>query len=146
MSDLSKKALTGFIQLQIFFALLLFVPAWSVRFWEAWVYWTLFGVSVLLITLYFLKHDPALIESRLAAGPGAEREKSQKVIQALASLLSCALYVVPGVERRFHPSVIPLPSCSQPTRSSWPGWCSSSSCSGRTATLPASSRSRLTSE
>jgi protein-S-isoprenylcysteine O-methyltransferase Ste14 len=107
--ELKKKALTGLVQLQSVMAVLLFLPAWSVRFWEAWVYWVLFLVSTLVITLYFVKRDPGLIESRLAAGPGAEHEKSQKVIQALSSVLVCALIVVPGIERRFHLSVIPVP-------------------------------------
>ena len=43
------------------------------RFWEAWIYWALFSLSVLLITLYFLKHDPRLIERRLEGGPGADQ-------------------------------------------------------------------------
>jgi protein-S-isoprenylcysteine O-methyltransferase Ste14 len=109
MNDLGKKALTGLVRFQIFLALLLFLPAWSVRFWEACVYWSVFSVAVLVITLYFLKRDPALVESRLQAGPAAEREKRQKVIQILASILSCGLFVVPGIERRLRPSVIPLP-------------------------------------
>ena len=109
VKDLKKKALTGVVQLQSVMALLLFVPACSVRFWEAWVYWMLFLVSTLVITLYFVKRDPGLIESRLTAGPGAEHEKSQKVIQALSGVLACAVIVVPGIERRFHLSVIPVP-------------------------------------
>ena len=90
-------------------ALLLFLPAWSLRYWEAWVYWSLFSASVLLITLYFLKHDPRLIERRLEVGPGAERERSQKVIQAVASLLLLALFVIPGLDHRFHGSAVPAP-------------------------------------
>jgi protein-S-isoprenylcysteine O-methyltransferase Ste14 len=108
-NDLRNRALVGLVQLQSVLALLLFLPAWSVRFWEAWVYWTLFFVCVLVITLYFVKRDPRLIESRLTAGPGAEHEKSQKVIQALASVLACGVIVVPGIERRFHVSVVPVP-------------------------------------
>jgi protein-S-isoprenylcysteine O-methyltransferase Ste14 len=91
-------------------ALVLFLPAWSLRFWEAWVYWTLFSVSVLLITLYFLKYDPRLIERRLEVGPGAEREKSQVILQAIASVLLLALFVIPGFEHRLHGSAVPMPA------------------------------------
>ncbi|HME69264.1 MAG TPA: isoprenylcysteine carboxylmethyltransferase family protein [Myxococcota bacterium] len=108
-NGLRRKALTWVVGWQLILALLLFVPAWSARFWEAWVYWTLFFFAELSGTLYFLKRDPALVESRLKFGPTAEHEKSQKVIQALVGVLACAVWVVPGIERRFHPSVIPRP-------------------------------------
>jgi protein-S-isoprenylcysteine O-methyltransferase Ste14 len=107
--DLSRKALLGFIRLQVVLALLLFLPAWSLRFWEAWIYWIVFSVSVLFITLYFLKHDPRLVERRLRVGPGAEPEASQKIIQALTGLLFCALLIVPGLDHRFHWSALPIP-------------------------------------
>jgi protein-S-isoprenylcysteine O-methyltransferase Ste14 len=109
VNSLWKKALIGFIRLQVMLALLLFLPAWSLRFWEAWIYWMLFSGSVLIITLYFLKHDPRLVERRLKVGPGAEPERSQKIIQAIAGMLACALIIVPGFDHRFHWSAVPVP-------------------------------------
>jgi protein-S-isoprenylcysteine O-methyltransferase Ste14 len=106
MQGLTKKAFTGLIWLQISMALMLFLPAWTVRFWEAWIYWLLFSGLSVVVTLHFLKHDPRLVESRLRAGPRAEREKSQKVIQTLTVILWCALIIVPGIERRFYSSRI----------------------------------------
>jgi hypothetical protein len=38
-----------------------------------------------VVTLYFLKYDPSLVESRLKVGPTAAHEKSQKIIQALTA-------------------------------------------------------------
>jgi protein-S-isoprenylcysteine O-methyltransferase Ste14 len=107
VNEPSKTSLAGLIKLQAVLALLLFLPAWSLRFWEAWIYWMLFGVSMLTITLYFLKHDPSLVERRLEAGPGAEHEKIQKIIQAIASVLVCALIIVPGFDHRFRWSAVP---------------------------------------
>lgn len=109
MDALWKRALTSCIKLQLIFALFLFVPAWSLRFWEAWLYWLLFSAAALILTLYFLKHDPRLIERRLEAGPIAEQEKSQKIIQAIASVLTCALFIIPGLDHRFHWSSVPAP-------------------------------------
>jgi hypothetical protein len=60
-----------------------------------------------VVTFYFLKHDPGLVESRLKVGPAAEHEKSQKIIQTLTAILWCALLIVPGIERHFHSSRIP---------------------------------------
>ena len=56
-------------------AVMLFVPAWTLHFWEAWAFWLLFSVLSTVVTFYFLKHDPGLVESRLKVGPTAEQEK-----------------------------------------------------------------------
>src|SRR5579872_6866713 len=105
--SLARKSLIGLIELQTAMALLLFVPAGSVRFWEGWIYWILFSLAVTAITLYFLKHDPRLIEGRLTAGPQAEQELSQKIIQAIAAVLFFAVLIVPALDYRFHWSQMP---------------------------------------
>jgi protein-S-isoprenylcysteine O-methyltransferase Ste14 len=107
MNPLSKTALLGFIRFQLVLGLMLFLPAWSLRFWQAWIFWGLFSGSVLFITLYFLRHDPALIQRRLAVGSTAEREKSQKIIQAIAGVLCCAVVIIPGFDHCFHWSAAP---------------------------------------
>lgn len=107
MPDLWRRALRGLAQLEVGLSVLLFLPAWTLRYWEAWLYWGVFSLSVLLITLHFLSHDPGLIGRRLEAGPGVERRRSQRVIQTAASVLFCATLAAPGVERHFHPSTLP---------------------------------------
>jgi protein-S-isoprenylcysteine O-methyltransferase Ste14 len=109
MQKLTRKAITGLIWLQIVMAVMLFAPAWTLHFWEAWTFWLLFLVLSAFVTFYFLKRDPGLVESRLKVGPTAEHEKSQKVIQTLTAILWCALIIVPGIERHFHSSRIPAP-------------------------------------
>jgi protein-S-isoprenylcysteine O-methyltransferase Ste14 len=74
---------------------------------QAWVFLLVFSLSVTTITGYFLKTDPALIERRLSAGPAAEQEKNQKIIQAFASLFFLALIVFPGTDHRFGWSHLP---------------------------------------
>jgi protein-S-isoprenylcysteine O-methyltransferase Ste14 len=109
LKNLSKRAWLGALQFLVILALLLFLPAWSLRFWEAWIYWTLFSGCVLFITRHFLKHDPRLVERRLQVGPIAEPETIQKIIQAVAGVLFCALMIVPGCDHRLHGSVVPIP-------------------------------------
>jgi protein-S-isoprenylcysteine O-methyltransferase Ste14 len=91
------------------FALLLLImlPAWSLSFWQGWLYWLVFSACTLGITFYFLKHDPELIERRARAGAGAEKEKIQKIIQAILSVFSVALLVFPGFDHRFGWSEVP---------------------------------------
>ena len=86
--------------MQIALALFLFVPAWSLRFWEAWLYWCLSTAATLATTLYFLKRDPALMERRLEVGARAEPLRSQKYIQGIGGALVCAIYFVAGIEHR----------------------------------------------
>jgi len=59
--------MTGIIWLQIIMALMLFLPAWTVRFCEAWVFWLLFSV-LSAVTSHFLKQIPLSLRvgSRLA--------------------------------------------------------------------------------
>ena len=83
MNNLAVKSFLGLAQLIVILAILLFLPGWTLRYWQAWVFLAVFSVSVLIITLYFLQKDPKLIESRVSAGPAAEQQTSQKIIQAL---------------------------------------------------------------
>jgi protein-S-isoprenylcysteine O-methyltransferase Ste14 len=87
----------------------LLLPAWSLRFWQAWVYWALFGAFVVLSSWYFVKNDPALVRRRLHVGPTAEREHSQKIIQGLAGGLVFLVFLVPGFDHRFGWSAVPTP-------------------------------------
>jgi protein-S-isoprenylcysteine O-methyltransferase Ste14 len=109
MNQLTRQALTGLGQLIVALAVLLFLPAMSLDYWEGWVFLIVFPVSVLVITLYFLKRDPGLIESRIRAGPGAEKEKSQRMIQAIASIFFILTFIVPGLDHHFGWSMVPLP-------------------------------------
>jgi cytosine/uracil/thiamine/allantoin permease len=86
MPGLTTRAWLGFVFLAVVMGLLLFVPGGSIRYWQAWSYLGIFFGASLLITLYLLKRDPALLERRLSAGPGAEKRSSQKVIMLVVSL------------------------------------------------------------
>src|SRR4051794_11322151 len=107
MGDLNRRAISGLARFQIGLALIIFLPAWSVTYWEGLVYWLLFGAACLTITLYFLQRDPALVERRMRAGPGAESDPKQKTIMWLASLALIALYLVSALDYRFGWSNVP---------------------------------------
>ena len=89
------------MQLIAFMAAALFLPAWTLNFWQAWVYLSIFAAASALITVYLWKCDHKLLESRLKAGPRAEKEATQKSIQALASLAFIGTLVLPSLDRRF---------------------------------------------
>src|SRR5882724_7090035 len=106
--DLAKRAFAGFARFQIAMALMIFLPAWSLWYWQGWLYWLLFGASCVAITLYFLRHDRALIERRMHAGPGAETEPRQKLILTFASAALIAMYIVSALDYRFGWSFVPV--------------------------------------
>ena len=107
MSNLLVKTVLGFLFLMAMLALALFLPAGSLSFWQAWVYLVDWAVCVILITLYLVKNDRELLAGRVQAGPTAETQKNQKIIQGLASLAFIGLFIVPGLDYRFGWSSVP---------------------------------------
>jgi len=88
---------------------MLFLPAWSLDYWQGWVYWVAFSTSVSAISLYFLKKDPSLVESRLKAGPVAENEAGQNLVQASASVFFILIFVISALDHHFVWSRVPAP-------------------------------------
>lgn len=108
MNSLAGRTILGFTQLIVFLGAALFVPAWTLDFWQAWVYLFIFAGASALITVYLWKYDRKLLESRVKAGPRAEKEKSQKLIQLVASLAFIGTLVLPSLDRHFLWSHVPL--------------------------------------
>jgi protein-S-isoprenylcysteine O-methyltransferase Ste14 len=102
MVSLNTKAFGGLFFLLLVMAALLFLPAWTLDYWQAWAFLAVFGVSALAITLYLMKKDPKLLERRVHAGPTAEKEMSQKIIQSVTGLGFMAMLVLPALDHRFH--------------------------------------------
>jgi protein-S-isoprenylcysteine O-methyltransferase Ste14 len=72
-------------------SLLLFVPAGTVHYWQAWVYLSIFMGASALTTLYLIRRDPALLQRRMSGGPMAEKQPAQKFIMLCASIGFIAL-------------------------------------------------------
>jgi protein-S-isoprenylcysteine O-methyltransferase Ste14 len=95
------------MRLVFLLAIFLFLPGWSFNYWQAWVFLAVFSSLVFLITLFFLKKDPSLIQSRLKAGPVAEQQKSQKIIQALATIFFILPFITASIDHRLGWSKVP---------------------------------------
>jgi protein-S-isoprenylcysteine O-methyltransferase Ste14 len=103
------KAALGLTNLVVVLGLVLFGLAGTVRFTEGWVFLAVFTGSSLAITIFLARKDPALLERRTRAGPIAEKERSQKVIQGVASVSFLSTVVVPALDHRLGWSHAPLP-------------------------------------
>jgi protein-S-isoprenylcysteine O-methyltransferase Ste14 len=108
MNNLARKTMLGYTQLIVGLAIMLFAPAWRIDFWQAWVYWFVFGLSAALITVYLWRKDPKLLERRVNAGPRAEKLNSQKLIQFFASLAFMGMIILSSVDHRFSWSDVPF--------------------------------------
>jgi protein-S-isoprenylcysteine O-methyltransferase Ste14 len=88
--------------------LALFAPAWTLDYPRAWIYLVIFTLAAGLITLYLVKHDPALLERRIRAGPRAESAPLQQAIQGVAALAFIGIFLLASLDHRFLWSRVPL--------------------------------------
>lgn len=107
MNELGKKALGGFLRLFVTLAALLFLPVWTIRYWQAWAFLVAFLAPALGITLNVMKHDPALFERRVRGGVGDEKGRTQRIIHGLISAAFLAAVLVPAVDHRLRWSRMP---------------------------------------
>lgn len=98
---MQAKAFTGLAFLVLFMAACVFGPAWTFDYWQAWVFLGAYTFPVITITLYLVKNDPKLLERRITAGPLAEKERNQKVIQTLAQIVFISTLLIPSLDHRF---------------------------------------------
>jgi len=108
MRSLSVRAWLALAILAVVMGLLLFVPAGTIHYWQAWVYLSIFMGASALTTLNLLRRDPALLERRMRGGPTAEKRLAQRIIMLATSLGFIALLVVSALDDRFGWSAVPL--------------------------------------
>jgi protein-S-isoprenylcysteine O-methyltransferase Ste14 len=107
MNTLSSRAALRTAGFLLLLGGLTFVSAGTIHFWQGWLFWLLFSISVGAITAYLLRHDPALVERRMRAGPRAESRSSQKIIQAINLVMFVGIVILPGLGHRFCWSQVP---------------------------------------
>ena len=108
MNKVKLKPWLGFLFLAVAMGLLLFVPARTIDYWQAWLFLAVYFTGSLFISLYLMKQDPALLQRRMRGGPTAEKQKEQKLIMLVASLGFIALLVVPALDHRMQWSHVPV--------------------------------------
>lgn len=90
------------------FAVLLFVPAGTVNYWQGWAFLAVFSTASLIPTLYLARRYPDALERRTHAGVKAETRPIQKVVIAGTFLSFAAMLVVPALDYRFGWSQVPV--------------------------------------
>jgi protein-S-isoprenylcysteine O-methyltransferase Ste14 len=105
---LLARAFAGFVFLFVVIAAVFFGSAGTLRDGRAWLMLAVFFGSAGIITVWLWFRDQALLERRVKAGPGSEPDPTQNLIQGLAGLAFLAIFAVPGLDRRFGWSGVPL--------------------------------------
>lgn len=107
-ASIARNAWIGLVFLVALLAAIIFIAAGTVYYLEGWLFWLSFTGWVVVITAYFLKHDPTLVASRTKVGPSAEVRGPQKLYQGVASVAFVALMLVPALAFRFGWSHVPV--------------------------------------
>ena len=89
----------------ILIGLIVFLPAGTIKFWEAWVYFGILFVPMIFVLTYLLKNDPELLERRMKM---KEKEEPQKVFVKLSILVFLIAFIIPGFDHRFEWSEVPF--------------------------------------
>jgi protein-S-isoprenylcysteine O-methyltransferase Ste14 len=107
MTDLNARTIKAGVRGFVVLAILVFLPAGTLRYWQGWAFLATFTVCSTALTVYMALYDEKLLERRLRAGPRAETRTSQKIIIALVMLGSTAFLVFPVLDHRFGWSPVP---------------------------------------
>ena len=85
--------------------LLLFLPAGTFRFWNAWLFTALLFLPMLAVAVFLFARAPELLAIRLNT---REQEGTQKAVVALSALLLSGGLLLAGLDFRFGWSRIPV--------------------------------------
>ncbi len=108
MTNPSTRIWIALASVMLFMGLLLFIPAGTMEYWEAWVYLGIYLVASSLIRGYLVRKDPELLKRRVRGGPTAEKRGSQRAIMMFAAAGFVAALVVPALDHRFMWSSVPI--------------------------------------
>ena len=105
MKTISKTLVFGVIQLVVL-GLLLFLPAGTFDYWQAWVL-VMVAISTWISGVFLLRANPATLQGRMRGGPTAETRMVQKVVMGGLWLSLATMLVVSVLDHRFGWSAVP---------------------------------------
>lgn len=98
------QALTKFLAGIVLVALLLFLPAASFAYWQAWLLMGILFVPMFFVGIILLLKSPDLLRKRLNA---KEKDSEQKAVVAISGCLFLIAFIVAGLNWRFQWLLLP---------------------------------------
>ena len=96
-TKLFLQAVTKFIAGLLLVGLLLFLPAGTLAYWQAWLFIGILFVPMFIAGIVLMVRQSELLRKRLDA---KEQQQEQKWVVALSGLMFIAVFVVAGLSRR----------------------------------------------
>ena len=103
-NSLFFQALTKFVFGLLLVGLLLFLPAGTFAYWQAWLFIGILFVPMFIAGIVLIVRQPELLRKRLDA---KEQQQGQKWVVALSGLMFIAVFVVAGLSLRFGWYMLP---------------------------------------
>ena len=110
MKTIRKMLVFGLVEL-VAFGLMLFLPAGTLNYWQAWVFLVVVALAAWIPSVYLLRTNPVVLERRMRGGPAAETRMVQKVVIGGLYLSLAAMVVVSVLDHRFGWSPVPPAIC-----------------------------------
>lgn len=99
------RTIINFLMGVVMVGVLLFAPAGTFRFWNAWLFLALLFLPMLIIGIYLWIKQPDLLAKRLSS---KEKESEQKQVILMSAVVFVAGFVVAAVDFRFGWSQLPI--------------------------------------
>ena len=103
-TKLFVQAVTRFLAGLLIVGLLLFLPAGTFAFWQAWLLIFILFVPMFIAGLILMKKSPDLLRKRLNA---KEEQTEQKTVILLSGLMFLAAFIAAGLNYRFGWIILP---------------------------------------
>ena len=103
--NLFFQAIIKFLFGVVIIGLLLFIPAGTINYWNAWLFMGLLFIPMFIVGIIMMIKNPDLLRKRLNA---KENEKTQKIVIAISGIMFILGFVCAGLNFRY--SWITLPN------------------------------------
>lgn len=98
------KAISRCLAGLLLIGLVLFVPANSISYWNAWLLIGLLFVPMIIVAVILMIKNPELLRKRLNTN---EKEKEQKKVVLLSALMFLIGFIIAGLNYRYNWIVMP---------------------------------------
>ena len=102
--NLLKDAILKFILGVLVIGVLLFIPAGTLKYWNAWLLMGLLFVPMFIAGIILLIKNTKLLEKRLNA---KEKEKDQKQVLVLSAIMFISGFIIAGLNYKYNWTKLP---------------------------------------
>ena len=98
------EAIIKYVSGVIIVGLLLFLPAYSFNYWNAWLLMSLLFIPMFIAGIFMMFKNPLLLRRRLKA---KEKEKEQKEVVIYSGLMFFSGFIIAGLNYRYNWTSVP---------------------------------------